>query len=305
MTGWASSKPQNATSMARSGDERVSSCSASSTGPVDAQPHVALARRHHAAEAGAEAARHARLERELGRDRRARRTARGPPRASPAARRRRPRVGVALELGLEQIGHQAVVPDAAVVGRQLRRLGSSARPGGVRARRGSRAATGAVPRPGWSCQIASGAIPTPPPTSSGRRPSRAAREAAARAARRAAAPRRLASSHSRLVPGPDVLEQEVQLAVRPAGRAQDAEGARQKRPLALPPPHRSRRAACRTARRCGRGPVGVGAAQHDVGAVLLAPGHRARAAAERRRDRARRPRSRRAGRATGAGAWIS
>ena len=60
-------------------------------GAVHAQPPVAVPRAHHAAEAGAEAACHAGLERELRRAPSVRRRSAAPPRASAAARTRTPR----------------------------------------------------------------------------------------------------------------------------------------------------------------------------------------------------------------------
>ena len=95
----------------------------------------------HAAEARAEPARHARLERELRRHALAPRTARAPPRASAAARRRRPR-SVGVELLPEQFGDEAVIADRAVVGRDARVVAAAPRPRHAR-RRGTRAARGA------------------------------------------------------------------------------------------------------------------------------------------------------------------
>ena len=83
-------------------------------------------------------------------------------------RRRTPRLrGSASQLVGEQLGDEAVVADAAVVGGDPRRRLSSAAPCARARRPGSRAArcgTGAQLDP---ARIASGAIPTPPPTSSG------------------------------------------------------------------------------------------------------------------------------------------
>ena len=89
MTGCASWMPQKSIA------SRATDGSRASVGvehrAVDAQPHVAVARRHDAAEAGAEPARHARLERELRRH-----AARGAQRAHRLEHRRRP-AGVDLD----------------------------------------------------------------------------------------------------------------------------------------------------------------------------------------------------------------
>ena len=85
-------------------------------GPVQAEAHVAVLGGHHTSETGTEAARHARLERELGRHAALRAES-----AHGFEHRRRPtgidgpaRVGI--ELSREQFGHERLAPDRAVVG---------------------------------------------------------------------------------------------------------------------------------------------------------------------------------------------
>ena len=140
--------------------------------PVDAQPPVAGRVSHDAAEAGAEAACHAGLQRELRLDRRARRRSAAPPRASAAGRMRRPRRSAASSL-LEQVGDESVVRPGPCRrrSRPRRRPGAGARPARTR-RCETRAATALGPRRAAPrAQITSGAMPMPPPTSSARPPS--------------------------------------------------------------------------------------------------------------------------------------
>ena len=104
-----------------------------------------------------------------------------------------------VELLPEQFGDEPVVADRAVVGRDARVAAAAPRPRRAR-RRGTRAARGR--RRSVSCQIASGAIPTPPPTSSGRAPVLRRGGSRRPAARAATARRRRAARTAARVPGP-------------------------------------------------------------------------------------------------------
>ena len=241
--------------MPRSGyASRLGAVALSKHRAVDAQPHVAVAGRHDAAEAGAEPAGHAGLERELGRDLAVARTSPGPPRASPAGRTRTPRRRRrGLELVLEQLGDEAVVADAAVVGGHAARSCRSAAPAAWAASR----KPSSVPAraPSSSCQIASGAIPTPPPTSSGARPSRGgAKPLPSGPTSSSSSPG--AELAQPLVPGPTSSIRNWSSPRRPAARRTlNARG--QERPLALSPaPPLGGASACRTGRRAGAGPSG-------------------------------------------------
>ena len=195
-------------------------------GAVDAQPHVAAARRHDAAEAGAEAAGHAGLERELGRD-----VVLGAQRPHRLEHRRRAagvdrRTRVAAQLRRQQLGHQPAVPDRPVVG-------GHARAGQQRGALGVRGVAEAEQHE----RVARRARRAGSPAARSRRRRRPgaaggrarARRSPARAGRAATARRPASSSASRSVPGPDVLEQEVE---RPVGvAARDREGAREERAL--------------------------------------------------------------------------
>ena len=191
--------------------------------PVDAQPHVAGARRHDAAEAGAEPARHPRLERELGRHALAPRTARAPPRASAAARRRRPRHD-ASSSSLSSSVTSPWIADRAVVGRDPRRRAAAPRPRRAR-RRGTRAAPAR----------ADDVLPDrqrrdPDPAADEQRPPAVLRRAEADA-QRPEQPQPVAGAQLAQPPRAraDVLEQEVERAVLVA--PQHRERARQERPL--------------------------------------------------------------------------
>ena len=165
-------------------------------------------------------------------------------------------------------------------------------------RRGSPAAPGAgSPRASSSsCQMASGAVPTPPPHSRARRSSGGSgkpRPSGPVTCR----PSPGSSSHRRSVPGPTASSMNSQAIV---ARAQDAEGARQERALVgapSPPPRRGEHVELPGARRRA---VGVLGGEHHVGADDAALGDRQGAPAEgRQRARlggahSRRPRPARA-----------
>ena len=121
--------------------------------------------------------------------------------------------------------------------------------------------------PSVSCRIASGAIPTPPPTSSARRSVGGRAEAAPERPER---PQPLARPQLAQPPraGPDVLEQEVRLAV--AARARPRRRAAGTGAHPRPRPSARRPRASRTGRAAGARPVGVGDPQHAVGAERLA-----------------------------------
>ena len=235
--------------------------------------------RDHAAEAGAVPAGHPGLQRELGWARCAARTAPAPPRASAAARRRNLGVRAGVELGAEQLGDQAVMAVCAVVGGHPG-LVQQSRPGGM----GGIAKAEQRPacrRPGRPATSASGAIPTPPPHSTARRPSRGGREATAERAderQGVAGPRARTGG---VVPGPTSSSRNCSV---PARRPQHAERARQVGPLAgAPSPPASRPSACRTDPGSARA-LAVVAGEHHVGAVLGAAGHRHDARPEGRDD---------------------
>ena len=120
-----------------------------------------------------------------------------------------------------------------------------------------------------SCQMASGAVPTPPPTSSGRRPSRGG-GSRSRTAPRATARRPRAARPAASCPGPTASSMNSS---RPSPAAHHAERARQERTLVLPRPSARPRPACRTGR--DRAPA--------------RPGRRRRGCRRRRRGGSRRP----------------
>src|SRR3954451_3682811 len=107
-TGCASSMPQNSITGGRSSDRLQ--LRGVEHGPVDAQPHVARPGRHDAAEAGAEAAGHPGLERELSRD--ALLGAHGADRLEHGRRAAGVDLGarVTAELGAQQLRHEPAVP---------------------------------------------------------------------------------------------------------------------------------------------------------------------------------------------------
>ena len=171
-----------------------------------------------------------------------------------------------VELVAQQVGDEAVVADAAVVGGE-RAARRAARRRRVRARRGSRAAAAAVGRPSASCRSPAAR-------------SRPRRRPAARGDPARAAPKPLpersdepssspgASSHSRAGAGPTSSSRKSSAAAVTRAR-EHAERARQERPLVLSPaPPLARCSACRTGRDPGADRRGR-AAQHDVGAVPL------------------------------------
>ena len=92
--------------------------------------------------------------------------------------------------------------------------------------------------PSASLQIASGAIPTPPPTSTGRALVARRREAVAERAEQRAGRRPRASSHRRVGAGPDVLEQKVEACRLRALRMTENARGRNGR-SSSPPPQRS------------------------------------------------------------------
>ena len=211
MIGCGSSIPQKSTesllrrwrSMSRlrcPGEPPVSSDRPSQHRAVDAQPDVAAAGSARRSRSRRRSRTPSRTRAPAGRGSRAPRTAAGRPRASPAARRRRPRRGRSRSSSSSSSSVTSpwwpTLPSSVATWASVEQLG----PGRVRARRGSRAAR-ASSAPSWSCQIASGAIPTPPPTSSGRRPSRGgAKPMPSGPTSDSSSPG--SSSHRRLVPGP-------------------------------------------------------------------------------------------------------
>ena len=196
MIGWASSQPAEARRSRRRprvARRRCSSSCASITGPVHAHAQVApAAGRHHAPEAGPEAARHRRLERQLGRAPRGARTAPARPRASaPGPHAYTSACASSSSSRSSSSVTRAVMADRAVVGGQVdvEHQLRGARPLAVaEAEQRARCC-----RRGESCRITSGAIPTPPPTSSARRPASRRAESRAPAARPPAPARRPAA----------------------------------------------------------------------------------------------------------------
>src|SRR5271165_6457580 len=244
-------------------------------GAVEAYPHVAAsASRHHAAEAGAEAARHARLERELGRGAGA--LAQRPHRLEHGGRtariHERPRavaelLGEELRDGPLQAGRAVVGCEACPI-EQPGALGVGAIAEAEQDRCGHREAF-LQDREGGD---ADAAADEDRPHPRGRR-----REAPAE---RAGHPQPLAPCELTQPPcaRADILEQEVQLAVDVAG---DREGPGQVGPLVLPAaPALDRRDHGELAG-LGVRPVGVGRAQHAVGAEPLDAGDPQGAPAER------------------------
>src|SRR3954447_15144835 len=257
-------------------------------GPVNADPHVAaVARRDDAAEARAEPACHARLERELSRHAalRAQRPHRLEHRRRPAGVDRR--ALVLVERGDEQVGDQALVADAAVVGRDAR-VGEQRRAGRVRgvaeAEQGGRGAGGgeqlvlpdrqrrgadpAAAKQGPAVVLGRGEAAPERTADPDRVPPRQRAPPRPPAGRRGAGPRGRR---------PDALEHELE----PAGRCpKDRERARQERALVLAAaPALGRGEHEELARARGR-PAGVGDLEHDVRAELAAAGHLERAPAE-------------------------
>ena len=169
----------------------------------------------------------------------------------------------------------------AVVGGHAGRWPAGSRPAAWAAsRKPSSAGAGSPAASRASCQIASGATPTPPPHSSAVRPSRGGAEARAE---RAEHPQAVARAERRQALGAraDRLEQELQ---RAAGGAQHGEGPRQERPAVVPAPALRRGEHVELAR-VRRRPLGVGGREHDVGADLAARGD-LQAPAPERRERA-------------------
>ena len=128
-------------------------------------------------------------------------------------------------------------------------------------------------------QIASGAIPTPPPTRTGAAAVARRREAAAE---RAEQPDVVAGAQLRepVRAGPDVLEQEVERPVVVA--AGDGERAREERPLVRAAAPALGGGEHRELPGIRRRPVRVGDREDDVGAVLAPADDGEPAAAERR-----------------------
>ncbi len=232
-------------------------------GALDAHAQVApAAAGDDAAEAGAEAASHPGLQRELGGL-----GALGAERANGLEHRRgaagvHGRVGVALELEREQLGDKSAAAHGAVVGGHAR----------VSQQRGSRGvpAVAEAEQHGGSASsaIASFEGPAPQerilPDRERRDPGAATHEdrAARIGGRGEADTERPQQPH--LLPsaqlaqparaGPDVLEQEVRLP--PGGEAGEGEGARQMGALVLPPPQRSAAASIANWPGSGVGPWG-------------------------------------------------
>ena len=235
---------------------------------VDAHAQVAAAApRHGAAVAGAEAAGHAGLQRELRGHVARSRTSRARPRASaPGRRRRRPRASRAPAPWTSSSVTRPWWPtEPSSVA--TRAPCSSAAPC---ARAPSRKPSSTVTSPrrsasSASCRIASGAMPTPPPTRIARRRRRGRREAVAERAER---PQPVALAQLAQAPRAraDVLEQEVRLADAPAG---DREGARQVRALVLSPAPALGGGEHRELPGLRLGRLDVGDAQHAVGAELV------------------------------------
>ncbi len=272
---------------------------------VDADADVAaVAHRHDAAEAGAEAARHAGLEREL----------------------RGHAAGVAQRAdGFEHAGRPAGVDRGVIVGVELgaragsvtkpwwptepssvaiARLGASppavapraASPPGGRAPRGSRppktfapAACSASRKPSRTAgsspcarrtraHAASGGIPTPPPARIARRPSPGSSKPSPSGPvihSSSPAPQLAEAARAR----PDVLEHEAQL---PVGGAEERERPRHERPLVLPRPPALDGGEHVELPRPRQRAVEVGGVQDAVGADVVGTGHRDAAPAERR-----------------------
>ena len=232
MIGCSSSSPQNVDAHATPGQRRRVDHRS-----VDADAQVAAAgRRDDAAEAGAEAARHRRLERELRRDVTLR--AQRPDRLEH--RRRAARVddgvGVCVELCGEQLGDEAVMADRAVVGGDRAR-----RTAARRRRRGRRRGSRAAPSP-------------PPPARRARSPaarSRPRRRTGSPGARRAGAtnprpsgpvshsPSPGSEAHSRAVPGPTSSSRNCS----PSGPSRRTDSARARNGRSSSPPPQSRSAA--------------------------------------------------------------
>ena len=99
---------RSAASVPRPRDQRGLKPVAVEHGAVDAEPQVAVDRRHDAAETGAEAAGHAATPSPARPARRARRTARAPLRASPADRRRRRSIAAGVIAGSSSAASRSV-----------------------------------------------------------------------------------------------------------------------------------------------------------------------------------------------------
>ena len=242
---------------------------------VDAQPHVAVRWSGRRSRSRRRSRTPCRTRARAGRGSRARRRSRARPRASRADRRHRPRrAGRPPEFREQQVGDRTLVAHAAVVGGDARAV--EQRRARRRARhRGSRAAPR---RRCASCQIASGAVPTPPPTSSGRRPSRGgAKPIPNGPAIHRPSPAR--SSPSRVVPGPTASSMNSRRAV---DAAHDAERARQERALVGAPAPALGRGQHVELAGVGRGPVRVVADEDVVGADAAVLEDLRQAAPERR-----------------------
>src|SRR3954447_2117690 len=247
--------------------------------PVDAQPHVAaVARGHDASEARPEPARHARLERELRRH--AARIAQRPDRLEHGRRPARVdgRRRVRVELGDEQVGHHAVVPGAAVVGRHPR----------VRQQRGPLGVGGVAEAEQRRRRPAGGEQLVLPDRERRRGDATAAQERPATVPRRREAEPERAGDPQLLVgrqraeplrPRADVLEHELEA---PRRSAQHRERARQERTLvgaAAPALHRGEHVElARPRARPGR----VRHGEHDVRTQRAALGDDQRPPPERR-----------------------
>src|ERR1019366_8863355 len=244
--------------------------------PLDAQPHITAPGRDHAAKARAEPAGHARLQRELGGN--------VVPGAQPADRFQHSRraAGVDLDRGtagqlcLQQVGHQALMAHAAVIGgqagpaEQQRALGMR---GVAESKQCSRVQSQLVlPDRQWR---------DPHPAADQQRTPLITRGGEANA-EWPDQPQILSGLQLTQPPGPrpHVLDQELQLAPR-ARRAHDAERAGQKRPLVLPRP--PARPGAEHVELAGLRPWSnaVGDPQDHVGAVLLTGGNAGSPAAER------------------------
>ena len=215
--------------MAQRAGRRTRSCEQRRVehGPVDAGPPVPVDRRHHAAVAGAEPARHRRLHRELGRARRgagARSSTAASIAGGPAGvDRRGPRARARRRAARSRSRGGRREPSSVAIDRLARR----ARRPGRDARRGSRAA--ACPphascdreqRRDRRCRRRPAGVP------------RRRRGSRGRAGRRAASPSPASSSHSRCVPGPTSSRKN---STRPSSPVRRTETARRGTAARAPP----------------------------------------------------------------------
>ena len=175
------------------------------------------------------------------RGRRDRRRSPGPPRASPAARTHTPRPPRRGRRARPRAARSRARDDRRCRRRwRRRRCGADPLRGrGTRSRNPSRVVDSVPPAPSSSCQIASGAIPTPPPARSAVRPSRGgAKPLPSGPTSRTSSP--ASSSASRFVPGPTSSIRKSRSTPSGRGLARitlNARGRNGRSPS--PPPHRS------------------------------------------------------------------